>query len=232
MSTPPNPPLILASASPRRRELLRYLGVEYSVLATQGEDEDRPLPAALRAQLPAAPVDPATHPTMLAWRKCDAAAEQTTGLILGADTIVVLDDEVLGKPRDPAHANAMLARLAGRTHTVYTGVCLFDTTTGRTALALDSAAVTMTPLDAATISAYVATGEPMDKAGSYGIQGLGGRLVTDVRGSFSCVIGLPLGAVYALLAGIGYYTQLVEPQTAFDRWRAEHGKDGPPCTAP
>ncbi|MBA3946912.1 MAG: septum formation protein Maf [Herpetosiphonaceae bacterium] len=229
--TPPHAQLVLASASPRRRQLLGYLGVEFTSISTQGEDEDRALPPPLVADLPPFPQASGLHPTLLAWRKCDAAAEMTNGLLLGADTVVVVDGQVLGKPRDPAHAEQMLQVLAGRTHTVYTGVALLNTETGATQLALDAADVTMAAINAATIKAYVATGEPLDKAGAYGIQGLGGQLVTQVQGSFSCVIGLPLGVVYRLLQTAGY-PALVKPEVAFQRWHAEHGKDGPPCTAP
>lgn len=223
--------LILASASPRRRQLLGYLGVEFKSVTTQGEDEDRPLPAMWQPLLPPYPLDPAGHPTLLAWRKCDAAAESVRGLILGADTIVVLDGKVLGKPRDPDHAQEMLQVLAGRTHTVYTGVALLDTTHSTCQFALDSAEVTMARLDDKTIAAYVATGEPLDKAGAYGIQGLGGRLVTNVEGSFTCVIGLPLVVVHRLLT-VTSYPGIVDPFTAWQRWQSDHGKDGPPCTAP
>lgn len=226
-----HPHLVLASASPRRRELLRYLGVVYSVIATQGEDEDRAMPPELRDQLPPYPLDPMGHPTLLAWRKCDAAREVVSGLILGADTIVVLDGKVLGKPRNSGHAETMLHKLAGRMHTVYTGVALLNTSTEECQLALDRAEVTMAELSDATIRQYVATGEPLDKAGAYGIQGLGGQLVRSVTGSFSCVIGLPLTVVYQVLQRAGF-AQLVDPARAFEDWRAEHGKDGPRCTAP
>ena len=228
------PALLLASASPRRRALLRYLGIDYRSISTTGEDEDRALPVVLAAALPPYPLDAATHPTMLAWRKCQAAEEQEpsfVGLILGADTIVVVDGDVLGKPRDPAHAVAMLTRLQGREHTVYTGVALHDTLAQTTQLALDAAVVRMQAVDEATIRAYVATGEPLDKAGAYGIQGLGGQLVQNVQGSFSCVIGLPLGVVHRLLTTAGCYP-FVHPSAAFASWQQQHDKDMPPCTAP
>src|SRR5215212_1396568 len=117
--------LLLASASPRRRELLGLLGQPFRAVANDGEERDHPPPPTVVAALPACPVPLATHPTLLAWRKADAAcAESPDGVIIGADTIVVLDGDVLGKPRDQAHARAMLRRLSGRTHTVYTGLAV------------------------------------------------------------------------------------------------------------
>src|SRR4051794_34019017 len=117
--------LVLASASPRRRELLGWLGQPFRAVANDGEDRDSPPPPAIIAALPACPVPLATHPTLLAWRKADAAcADSPNSVIIGADTIVVLDGDVLGKPRDQSHARAMLRRLSGRTHTVYTGLAV------------------------------------------------------------------------------------------------------------
>src|SRR5215217_3600024 len=117
--------LLLASASPRRRELLGWLGQPFRAVANDGEERDHPPPPTVVAALPACAVPLATHPTLLAWRKADAAcAESPDSVIIGADTIVVLDGDVLGKPRDPAHARAMLRRLSGRTHTVFTGMAI------------------------------------------------------------------------------------------------------------
>src|SRR5690349_3901028 len=114
------PPLTLASASPRRRELLGFLGVPFRAIATDAEERGGSAPAAIVAALPPAPVALDTHPTLLAWRKAQDACHQTPeGVIIGADTIVVLDDDVLGKPRDADHARVLLRRLSGRTHTVY-----------------------------------------------------------------------------------------------------------------
>ncbi len=225
--------LILASASPRRRELLGYLGVRFQAVANNAEEEDREPPPEVASALPPFPLNPAMHPTMLAWRKAQAAHEHgCSGPILGADTIVVVDDGILGKPRDDADAQRMLRALAGRTHSVYTGIALLD---GRSAdnwlLDLVRSDVTMAALTDQEIEAYVASGEPRDKAGAYGIQGLGGRLVQQVAGSYTGVVGLPLPAVYRLLSAIGI-TQLVEPADAFRQWLADQGKDVPPCIAP
>lgn len=269
--------LILASASPRRRELLSRLGADYRAIATDAEERDDPAPGAVVAALPAVAVPLANHPTLLAWRKAHAvsrlvasgdlpgpgasgAGEQAESLaahptapavILGADTIVVLDGEVLNKPRDVAHARAMLGQLSGRTHTVYTGICVIGGAGERgsegagergsggadSSLTLHPASVTLTvvasevevaPLSAAEIGAYVATGEPMDKAGAYGIQGLGGRLVRTVYGSYTNVVGLPLRQVYALLTAAGV-AGLRDPDEAYHGWLKSQGKEPLPC---
>jgi septum formation protein len=228
-------PLVLASVSPRRRELLRYLTPTFVAIATNGEDTERALIPAVVAQLPPFPLALPNHPTWIAWRKAMAAAEAGVyGTILAADTIVVLDGDVLGKPRDVAHAEAMLARLVGRTHTVYTGVVVLRHVPNMEPvleMALDAADVTMAPVSMNEITAYVATGEPMDKAGAYGIQGLGGRLVQHVAGSYTCVVGLPLVLTHRLLAVMGM-VGLVDPVVAFNQWLADQGRPAPPCTAP
>jgi septum formation protein len=236
--------LILASASPRRRELLGFLGLPFRALATAGEELDHAPPAVVAA-LPPCAVPPATHPTLLAWRKADAAcAESAGGVIIGADTIVVLEGDVLGKPRDSEHARSMLRRLSGRVHTVYTGLAVIRREMGdrgwemvlphlpspSSQLLLDLVAsdVELAELTDAEIAAYVATGEPMDKAGAYGIQGLGGRLVRNVAGSYTCVVGLPLVATHRLLSAAGY-TKLTDPAEAYLRWLEAQGKEPLPC---
>lgn len=190
------------------------------------------MPDDLAAALPAFPLDQATHPTLLAWRKVMAALDDgASGIVLGADTIVVIDQDVLNKPRDTAEARAMLRRLAGRTHRVYTGVVAHDSARQRFEFALDAADVRMATLSDDEIAAYVATGEPMDKAGAYGIQGLGGRLVQEVSGSYTCVVGLPLLTTHRLLGAMGL-SELADPTAAFERWLADHGRKTPACTAP
>jgi septum formation protein len=238
--------LLLASASPRRRELIGLLGQSFRTMANDGEERDSAPPPAVVAALPACPVPLATHPTLLAWRKADAAcAEAPASVIIGADTIVVLDGDVLGKPRDQAHARAMLRRLSGRTHTVYTGIAVMGLAIGdrrlksarspdtqyptpNTQLDLVASDVVIAELTDAEIEAYVATGEPMDKAGAYGIQGLGGRLVRSVAGSYTCVVGLPLVTTHRLLSEAGY-TQLADPTEAYMRWLESQGKEPLPC---
>ena len=226
--------LVLASASPRRRELIGYLGVAFTAIATTAEEEEHPDPVpSLTAALPPFPLDPAAHPTLIGWRKASAGVEQGyRRLVLGADTIVVVDGSILGKPRDQAEARRMLRTLAGRTHSVFTGIALIDARTEtRWLLDLVRSDVTMAPLSDDEIAGYVATGEPMDKAGAYGIQGLGGRLVQQVAGSYTAVVGLPLPAVHRLLRAMGV-PHLVDPAEAFRRWVAERVKEVPPCTEP
>lgn len=191
------------------------------------------MPDALATRLPPFPLPVQQHPTLLAWRKVTAARQEGAGgVILGADTIVVIDDDVLNKPRDAAEAHDMLRRLAGRTHHVYTGV-VADAAgdSPQLQLALDVAAVQMTPLTEAQISIYVATGEPFDKAGAYGIQGLGGQLVKQVTGSYTCVVGLPLVLTHQVLAAAGL-SGLADPVAAFERWLADTERGTPSCTAP
>jgi septum formation protein len=230
--------VILASASPRRRELLGFFGVPFRSVSNDGEERQDAPPEALVAALPAAPLALHTHPSLLAWRKVDAAcAETPDGVIIGADTIVVLDGKVLGKPRDAAHARDMLRSLSGRSHTVYTGLAVLRERTTDWASAIQaqhlrldlvSSQVTIAELSDAQIAAYVATGEPLDKAGAYGIQGLGGRLVRDVVGSYTCVVGLPLVELYRLLTASGI-SGLSDPTDAYLRWLGAQGKEPLPC---
>jgi septum formation protein len=123
--------------------------------------------------------------------------------VLGSDTVVVLGEEILGKPRDAAHAVELLSRLAGRTHTVWTGVAVAVTGDGPPRVSSVASAVTLRAASADELRAYVATGEPLDKAGAYALQGEGRRFVTRVEGSESNVIGLPLDEALALLAEAG-----------------------------
>ncbi|MFN8593231.1 MAG: Maf family protein [Thermomicrobiales bacterium] len=185
-------PLILASQSPRRRELLSLLGVPFTVSVSDApEDRDADVLADKQALL-------------IAGRKARAIANRgARGLILGADTIVVLDGEILGKPTGGDDAKSMLRRLAGRGHQVITGVVLLDTETGYTRETAVTSTVHMKSADQVDIDGYVATGEPRDKAGAYGIQGLGGALVDGYEGCFTNIVGLPLCAVAELLASAG-----------------------------
>ena len=161
------PRLVLASASPRRRELLASLGVEFEVA-----------PSAADETLPEGP--PTTAAVLLALRKASAvAARRREGVVLGADTLVVVDDEVLGKPAGPDDARRMLRRLRGREHRVVTGIAVVDAATGRQATEAVVSRVRMADYPDEAIEAYVASGEPLDKAGAYAIQGQGGALVAE-----------------------------------------------------
>jgi septum formation protein len=188
------PALVLASGSPRRRRVLEQLGLDFRVV-----------PAPDGVETPWNGIEPPTDfAERLARAKAAAVASSAAGaIVLAADTIVVLDGAVLEKPRDAADARAMLARLAGREHVVHTGAAV-TVPAGGTASGLESTGVRFRPLDADLIEAYVATGEPLDKAGAYGIQGFGAALVESVDGCYFNVMGFPVTRVLALLERSGW----------------------------
>jgi septum formation protein len=191
----PEDVLVLASASPRRRELLARAGIPFEVVPSGVEEKAEPgeTPTELAARLAA--------------EKARAVARRIgappTRVVLGADTLVVVDDEVLGKPEDPEHAASLLARLVGRRHRVCTGVAVVASHDGTLWRCTVTSTVTMRPAGAEEIRAYVATGEPLDKAGGYAFQGGGRRFVTGVVGSETNVIGLPVEETLALLRKAG-----------------------------
>ncbi|WP_328284463.1 Maf family protein [Paenibacillus tarimensis] len=196
--------LILASASPRRRVLIESLGLRIPVeIVSSDADETTP-----DEWLPAKVVE------QLAVRKAGAVRDrflkegriQSPSVIVGADTIVVLDGDKLGKPADAGEAAAMLKRLQGRPHEVFTGVAVIDLQSGRTRGESRVTRVHMKPLDEGRIERYIASGEPMDKAGSYGIQGLGAVLVDRIEGCYFNVVGLPVSLLAELLADFGVET--------------------------
>lgn len=179
--------IVLASASPRRRQLLEMLGIP--VLVSPSAVQEIPLPRET----------PAAYASRLARDKARAVPGE---LVLGADTIVVLDGELLEKPRDAEDAVRMLRRLQGRRHEVTTAVCLIAG--GAEYQAADTTAVEFRPASDEVLRAYVATGEPMDKAGAYGIQGYGAALVERIEGDFFSVMGLPVRLVLNLLERAGF----------------------------
>jgi septum formation protein len=185
------PRLILASQSPRRAELLSRLGLDFEVR-----------PAAIDETY----IDhemPADHAERLAREKAIAVARQEPdALVIGSDTIVILDSDVLGKPRDADGALAMLMRLSGRDHEVFTAVAVIRG--GRTESALERVRVRFRRLDRSECQAYVATGEPMDKAGAYGIQGFGSALVESIEGDYFAVMGLPVVRTLELIRRHGW----------------------------
>lgn len=187
--------LYLASASPRRQELLRQLGIAFEVMPS--DLLEVPLPAET----------PAQYVVRVALDKARFVARQIAerGLaarpVLGADTEVVLDGEILGKPADAAHGQAMLRRLAGRTHEVLSAIALIAGASERTALARSR--VTFAPLTDEQIAAYWASGEPVDKAGGYAIQGRAAAFITHIEGSYSGIVGLPLHELATLLSEAG-----------------------------
>jgi septum formation protein len=184
------PRVVLASQSPRRRELLTLVGIAHTVRPADIDE----------AYLPGE--QPAAHAERLAREKAAVVARDEPGaLVIGSDTIVVVDGEVLGKPRDEAQAARMLARLAGRDHVVMTGVAVRRRGLERSAV--EEVGVTFHPLTAAEIDAYVATREPMDKAGAYGIQGFGATIVARVDGDYFAVMGLPLQRLVRLMGEVG-----------------------------
>jgi septum formation protein len=183
----PSTALLLASASPRRAELLRSAGIPFEVAVAnvderqfEGEDAD--------GYVRRLATEKATH----------VAITHPNRVVLGADTTVVVDGEVLGKPRDAAEAISMLGRLSGRSHQVLTGVCLIGAG-GGSETALATTTVEFRPLTPAEIDLYVASGEPMDKAGAYAIQGGAGAFVTRIHGPYDNVVGLPVELVRRLL---------------------------------
>jgi len=183
--------LLLASASPRRRWLLAALGVPFAVLAV--DIDERPLPGE-------APLAYASRLAAAKARAAHAHPDRGAGTwVLGADTIVELDGAIFGKPVDAEDAAAMLTRLSARTHVVRTAVALLRPTGALADETVVTTEVGFRALDAATIGAYVATGEPLDKAGAYAIQGEGAHLVDRVVGSYTNVIGLPLPEIAAWL---------------------------------
>jgi septum formation protein len=181
--------ILLASASPRRRELLVQLGLAFEVAAP--DVDETPLPGEA----------PQPYVGRLAMVKAAAVAAEPGTLVIAADTTVEIDGEILAKPQDDADARAMLRRLSGRTHQVHTGVAL--RLGDRTVSEVVTSFVTFTVLTEAQIGWYVATGEPMDKAGAYAVQGAGGVFVARVDGSVSNVIGLPLHTVVRLGEQLG-----------------------------
>jgi septum formation protein len=179
--------LVLASASPRRAEILRSLGIPFTVAPTDISEE----------LLPGETAEAAAG-RLAAEKAALAAARRPDAWVLAADTLVFLDGATLGKPRDDEEAAAMLRRLAGREHGVATGVHLRRAgDPGRGVL--ETSRVRFAPMSEDEIRWYVATGEPRDKAGAYGVQGLGARFIAEIRGSFTNVMGLPARAVYELL---------------------------------
>ncbi|HTS36644.1 MAG TPA: Maf family protein [Candidatus Solibacter sp.] len=184
--------LVLASASPRRQELLRNAGISFEV---QPADVDE-TPAPGEAPLDCA-IRLARDKALKVW------ASRPQDFVLGADTVVVIDDVILGKPADVHDAASMLRMLSGHSHRVITGVCLVKAQSGETKCDSATTLVTMTQLTDEEIRAYVATGEPTDKAGAYAIQGMASKWIPRIEGDYSNVVGLPVALVYRMLQDAG-----------------------------
>jgi septum formation protein len=180
--------IILASASPRRQEYLALLGYPYTCKAadvdeSSVQEKDPARLAMAEAQLKARAV----------------AAGERNAIVIGADTVVAVDGAILGKPRDAADVRRMLSLLSGRAHQVYTGLCLIDAESGAETLDCRETTVRMQSISQGEIESYVATGEPMDKAGAYAIQGGASRFVESIEGCYFNVLGLPINLLYNLL---------------------------------
>jgi len=187
-----NNAIVLASASPRRAELLESAGIIFTVVP--GDIDETPLPAE----------EPVAHVLRLAEGKAHEAASRAEGrFFIGADTIVLCDREIMGKPCDNADADRMLHKLSGRAHQVITGFALLDRSTGKVISRSVSTNVTFKQLTDAEITAYVATGCPLDKAGAYAIQGGAAYMVERIDGSYTNVVGLPLCEVVESLLDVG-----------------------------
>lgn len=196
--------LVLASASPRRRELLSQIGLEFTVMPSTKEENAKATEAGALVQ-------------ELSYQKAVDIWEQLSGetqapnlngkrqpelLVIGADTVVCCEGKILGKPHDREAAAEMLTALQGRSHEVYTGVTLYHQR--ETVTFFECTQVEFYPMTEAEISDYIDSKEPMDKAGAYGIQGLGARFVKDIRGDYNNVVGLPVGRLYQELKSHGW----------------------------
>jgi septum formation protein len=178
--------LVLASRSPRRAELLKAAGFEFTIRAADVDET------------PYDGEDPFVYAVRLAMDKADAVAVNDGEIVLAADTTVVLDGQIMGKPKDAADATRMLRALSGKRHEVITAICLKRGDDVQTDIA--STAVWFAPLSDTEIADYVASGEPMDKAGAYGIQGLASKFIDRIEGSYTNVVGLPVALTYRLIS--------------------------------
>jgi septum formation protein len=184
--------VVLGSTSPRRADLMRELDVPFEIIPSDVNEDV------------AAGFKPAPLVQTLAQLKAFAVARKAPGqFVIGSDTTISLDGTILGKPRDAGEAHDMLASMSGRQHSVLTAVALVDGQSGRSVVSVVETLIYMRPSSSAELDAYVATGEPMDKAGSYAIQGEGGRLIDSIEGCYNNVVGFPLCEVAALLQRAG-----------------------------
>lgn len=191
-------PIILASTSPRRKELIASLHLAFDVIPSHANEDTPPewTPEQTVQEL-------ALRKALAVYRGLEGREQEA--IIVGSDTVVVLDGEILGKPVDEADAERMLSQLQGRVHRVFTGVACIDAGNGQSLVHYRQTDVTMKELSDATIRAYVKTGEPSDKAGSYAIQGIGASLVDRIEGCYFNVVGLPLSLLSDMLDGFGVH---------------------------
>lgn len=184
--------IVLASSSPRRRELLTQAGIPFIVVPGDVDEE--------KADISGTPGQKAEQ---LAYMKAMDVARTKSGIILGADTIVVCDDEIFGKPADAENARKMLRALSGREHLVITGIALIDTASGRVSTGYETTKVRFSALSDEEIEGYIESGEPYGKAGAYAIQGRAALFVESLDGCYSNVVGLPLRRLYRMLKDFG-----------------------------
>ncbi len=184
--------LILASGSPRRRDLLREIGLDFEVITSDVEE------------IPGPGESVHEYVRRLAREKAEAVGSaRPDRWVIAADTVVQIDGMILEKPKDPADAARMLGQIAGRWHTVFTGVALLRKSSDDLDCRIAESRVSMMPLSTADIGWYVATGEPMDKAGSYAVQGIGAMFIDAIEGSYTNVVGLPLSLLFRMLRDAG-----------------------------
>lgn len=196
---------ILASASPRRKELLAQVGVEFEVIPAKGEEiitSSRPGEVVVELA-----VQKAEEVKRRLLEQHTAVSDtDDTVVVLGADTVVAFEGQILGKPKDAADAEHMLSMLSGNTHGVYTGVAVVVIQNGESELHsfYEETKVTMYPVGKQQILSYIRTGEPMDKAGAYGIQGKGALLVQEIHGDYNNVVGLPVAKIFRYISALNF----------------------------
>lgn len=193
--------MILASASPRRKELLKQIGLPFEVMTSHVEEQISSVgPGQVVEELSCQKAEAVAEKLSRSEPVCPESGREETLLVIGADTVVALDGAILGKPADREEAAAMLERLQGREHEVYTGVALFYREAGSSKWTRkcfhERSRVHFFPMTKAEISEYVNTGDPMDKAGAYGIQGFCARYISGIEGDYNNVVGLPAGRLY------------------------------------
>jgi septum formation protein len=185
--------IILASASPRRSELLTRIGVHFEICPSLIDESD--------IKIKGSPGQKAMQLALL--KALDVAKSSEKGLILGADTIVVLDGEIFGKPKDNEEAFRMLSNLSGRSHTVITGIAIVNAENGLNKVSFETTKVTVSHLTPSQIQAYISTGEPQGKAGAYAVQGKGSLFIERIDGCYFNVVGLPLARMRKMLEEFG-----------------------------
>ena len=188
--------IILASTSPRRRELFKKLGVSFEVVASDYEED-------MTLALP--PRELAIH---LAQGKAEAVARtHQDAIVIGADTFLAFEGRVIGKPRDASQAASMLSALSGKAHAVLTGFAVIDIENGKKIIGIEEALVYFKHLSSGDITGYIESGEPLDKAGAYAIQGIGAKLVERIEGDYDSIVGLPVERIRKALEELGVFTQ-------------------------